>query len=212
MLPRVYPILDTATLDRHGIEPFSFCEALLEGGAKLVQFRHKGLFDRETVSLLERLAGLAKAAGATLIVNDRTDLAAVFGCGVHLGQTDLPPELARKVLPPPAIVGYSTHNSTQLAVAAGEPVDYVALGPIFGTSSKAKPDPVVGLDNLRSWRLLATKPLVAIGGITLETAAEVWRAGADSVAVISDLIQEDAALPAIRERMEQWLKLSSETL
>jgi len=210
MPPRVYPIVDTAALDRHGMAPFGFCEALLEGGARFFQFRHKGGFDRETVALLERMTELARAAGATLIVNDRPDVAAALGCGVHLGQTDLPPVHARKVLPVPAIMGYSTHNATQLALAAGEPVDYVALGPIFGTESKKNPDPVVGVEKLRSWRLLATKPLVAIGGITLETADAVWKAGADSVAVISGLIPERRGLAAIRERMEEWLKLSNE--
>ncbi len=210
MLPRVYPILDTATLDRHGLEPLGFCEALLEGGARFFQFRHKGFFDRETVALLERIAGLAQQGRATLIVNDRPDVAAALGCGAHLGQTDLPPVQARKILPLPGIMGYSTHNATQLALAAGEPVDYVALGPIFGTGSKENPDPVVGVENLRSWRLLATQPVVAIGGITLERAPELWGAGADSVAVISGLIPEGRALGAVRERMEEWLRLSSE--
>lgn len=208
MLPRVYPILDTSALAARHVNPRSFAEALFTGGAQILQFRHKAPYDRDAVELLGCIAELARSARATLIVNDRADLAAVFHCGLHLGQTDLPPALARKVLPPPNPIGLSTHNASQLAAAAAEPVDYLALGPIFVTGSKSNPDPVVGPGNLRAWRLLATKPLVAIGGITRETAPAVWRAGADSIAVISDLIPEFFSLAAVRGRMEEWNSLS----
>jgi thiamine-phosphate pyrophosphorylase len=208
VLPRVYPILDTSAVVARGADPFSFAEALFEGGAQILQFRHKAPYDRAAVELLGSIAELARSARATLIVNDRADLAAVFDCGLHLGQTDLPPALARKVLPPPNLIGLSTHNASQLAAAVAEPVDYLALGPIFSTGSKENPDPAVGPGHLRAWRLLATKPLVAIGGITLETAPAVWRAGADSIAVISALIPADPSPAAVRAQMEQWLSLS----
>lgn len=210
MLPRVYPILDTATVSRYGLDPLRVCEALLEGGAEWIQFRHKAPFTRETALLLGKLAAAMASAGKQLIINDRTDLAAVFRCGVHLGQSDLPPALARRVLPAPGLIGRSTHNALQLAQADREPVDYLALGPIFSTGSKANPDPVVGLENLAAWRPQASKPLAAIGGITLKNAAGVWRAGADSVAVISALIPPHPSPQAIRERMSEWLKLSNQ--
>lgn len=211
VLPRIYPIVDTESLTRNGLDALSFAEALLEGGARLLQFRHKALMDRTMAGVLDEIAAATRSAGASLIINDRADLAAVFDCGLHLGQQDLAPELARRLVPPPRIVGLSTHNATQLSAGVGEPVDYLALGPIFPTVSKEKPDPYVGLDNLRAWRLLATKPLVAIGGITLENAGGVWLAGADSVAIIAGLIPEDKSPRAVRERMEQWLKLARET-
>jgi len=212
VLPRVYPILDTAAILSRGADPLSFAEGLLEGGASILQFRHKSAFDRDAVELLERIAALTRQARATLIVNDRADLAAIFDCGLHVGQTDLSPVLARKVLPKPHPIGISTHNVTQLASAVSDPVDYIALGPIFSTGSKSNPDPVLGVLRLADWRLLSPLPLVAIGGITRDNAPEVWRAGADSVAVIGDLIPETISRASVRERMEQWLKLSSQTL
>lgn len=210
MLPRVYPILDTGALAARNADPRSFAEALFEGGARILQFRHKAAYDRAAVELLGSIAELARSARATLIVNDRADLAAVFDCGLHLGQTDLPPGLARKVLLPPNPIGFSTHNASQLAAAVAEPVDYLALGPIFATGSKENADRAVGTGNLRAWRLLATKPLVAIGGITRETAPAVWRAGADCIAVISDLIPELLTFAAVRGRMEEWINLSTQ--
>lgn len=209
MLPRVYPILDTGILAARNADVLAFAAALLEGGARFIQYRHKAPYDRSAVEQLSAISELSRLAKATLIVNDRADLAAVFDCGLHLGQTDLPPTLARKVLPPPNIVGFSTHNAAQLAAAVAEPIDYLAIGPIFSTGSKEKPDPVVGLANLAAWRLLSTKPLVAIGGITRMTAPSIWRAGADSIAVISDLIPEPFTLAAVRERMEEWLQLAN---
>lgn len=212
VLPRVYPILDTAVLLSRGADPLTFAEGVFEGGARILQFRHKTPFDRESVAILERIAAMAREAGATLIVNDRADLAAVFDCGLHLGQSDLPPALARKVLPAPHPIGISTHNATQLAAAVSEPVDYIALGPIFATSSKGNPDPVIGVGRLADWRMLSTLPLVAVGGITRENAQQVWLAGADSIAAIGDFIPETISRASVCERMEQWLKLSSQTL
>jgi thiamine-phosphate pyrophosphorylase len=211
VLPAVYPIIDTEILTRKGFETLVFAEALLAGGARILQFRHKGPFDRAAALLLDAVACAVRSAGALLIVNDRADLAAVFDCGLHLGQSDLPPAMARRLLPAPHVVGFSTHNATQLSAGVAEPVDYLALGPIFTTPSKKSPEQQVGLENLRSWRLLSTKPLVAIGGITMENAPAVWRAGADSVAVISGIIPETKSPAAVRERMEQWLELAKQT-
>jgi thiamine-phosphate pyrophosphorylase len=142
--------------------------------------------------LAEALAAAASSAGATFIVNDRADIARLAGAsGVHLGQTDLSPADARLVLDESAVVGLSTHNAGQTRLALTEPVDYVAIGPVFLTSSKERPDPVVGLDGVREARAMVApsgRPLVAIGGITRERAPSVVEAGADSVAVISDLV------------------------
>ena len=133
---------------------------------------------------------VAKQRGVTLIINDRVDLAlALQAGGVHLGQDDLPSDAARKLLGNDAIIGYSTHNVSQAIAAAALPIDYIAIGPIFETGTKANPDPVVGLDGLRAVRkAIGDIPLVAIGGITSVNAAAVIEAGADCVAVISALL------------------------
>jgi len=130
----------------------------------------------------------------------------LLDAGLHLGQDDLTPRDARRIAGSERIIGYSSHNSAQLAAAGGEPVDYVALGPIFATGSKRNPDPVVGVAELARLRGLIEKPLVAIGGITLENAAEVLRAGADSVAVIGGLFPENATAHSLRMRMEEWVR------
>jgi thiamine-phosphate pyrophosphorylase len=125
-----------------------------------------------------------------------------------VGQDDLSPRDARKLLGSDAIIGLSSHSAAQLAPAAGEPVDYVALGPIFATASKRQPGAVAGLDEIRRCRSLMAKPLVGIGGITLENARDVWAAGADSVAVIAGLLPAAATARALRERMEEWVRLA----
>ena len=140
------------------------------------------------------------------VVNDRADLAALMGAALHLGQDDLPPAAARRVTGPKTLIGFSTHNEGQLRAAQSEPVDYLALGPIFGTVSKHNPDPLVGLDKLRRLRPLTARPLVAIGGITRGNAHDVLSAGADSLAVIGDLFPEDTNL---RARAEEWLRLTA---
>jgi thiamine-phosphate pyrophosphorylase len=143
-------------------------------------------------------------AGALFVVNDRADIAAMVGAGVHLGQEDLTPADARKVMGKAALIGFSTHNEVQFRAALTEPADYVAFGPIFGTVSKANPDPVVGFDELRHLRPLTSLPLVAIGGITRTTARSVLDAGADSIAVIGDLFPDAGT---IRQRVEEWLSV-----
>jgi thiamine-phosphate pyrophosphorylase len=207
-LPRIYPIIDTAALLARGRAVLPFAEALLEGGARLVQFRHKGAYSRTLFETASEVAALCAKAGTRLVIDDRADIAALLDAGLHLGQDDLEPRLARRILPAGAIIGFSTHNRAQLTAAASEPVDYVAIGPIFATGSKLRPDPVVGLEQLGELRPLTERPLVAIGGITRATAQSVWRAGADSVAVIGDLMPEEMTKTTIRERMEEWLKLT----
>jgi thiamine-phosphate pyrophosphorylase len=208
-LPRVYPILDSDALDRRGIALETAAAAILEGGAGILQLRHKGHWSRATFESARKIAALCREAGAAFVVNDRADFAMLLEAGLHVGQDDLPPRDARSLIGAEPLLGYSSHNPSQLCAAGGEPVDYVALGPIFATASKENPDPVVSVDELRRCRALIEKPLVAIGGITLENAAAVWAAGADSVAVISGLLPRDASARALRERMEQWRALAS---
>jgi thiamine-phosphate pyrophosphorylase len=208
MLPRFYPILDPEIAARHGIAPIAAAEQILEGGAKILQFRHKGFYSREVFAQLERVAHLCRDAGALFVVNDRADLAALTGAALHLGQDDLPPSAARKIVGTQTLIGFSTHNETQLRAAAAEPANYLALGPIFGTSSKNNPDPVVGIDELRRLRPLSDRPLVAIGSITLANAHSVLTAGADSVAIIGDLF---AAGGNLRARTAEWVSLTRGT-
>jgi thiamine-phosphate pyrophosphorylase len=208
-LPRVYPILDTESLDRCGISLAVAAAAYLEGGAGILQIRHKSHWSRDLFAASQEVARLCHEAGASLIINDRADFAALLNAGLHLGQDDLPSREARKLLGSDAIIGLSSHSAAQLAPAAGEPVDYVALGPIFPTGSKRQPDAVVGLDEIRRCRGLMEKPLVAIGGITLENARDVWTAGADSVAVIAGLMPAVPTARALRELMEEWGRLET---
>ena len=182
-------------------------EAWLDAGAGILQLRHKGHWQRELFAQARRIAELCRAWGAVFIVDDRADFAALLGAGVHVGQDDLAPAEARRIIGPDAVLGFSSHNAGQLGAAAGEPVSYVALGPIFGTRSKQNPDPVVGLAELRRLRPLTAKPLVAIGGITRENARSVLDAGADAVAVIGDLMPERATAESLGARMEEWLRL-----
>jgi thiamine-phosphate pyrophosphorylase len=193
-LPPFYPVLDA---DR--VNAVEAAEALLEAGARILQFRHKTFFSRQAFEEASRISELCKQAGAMFVVNDRADIAKLLDAALHLGQDDLAPADARRILPAPGIIGFSTHNEQQLLAANLEPVDYLAIGPIFPTRSKLNPDPVVGLDRLRALRRLTPKPLVAIGGITRELAPQVFEAGADSVAAISDLFP----------RPEEWMAICS---
>ena len=206
-LPAIYPILDSESLERRGLTLAAAAASLLEGGAGILQIRHKAHWNRGFFDDASVVARLCREAGAELIVNDRADFAMLLDAGVHLGQDDLTPRDVRRIAGPDRIIGYSSHNPAQLVAAGGEPVDYVALGPIFATGSKRNPDPVVGVDELRRMRGLIEKPLVAIGGITLDNAAEVLRAGADSVAVIAGLFPEETNAHTLRLRMEAWVLL-----
>ena len=206
-LPRVYPILDSETLERRAIGFAAAAAALLEGGAGILQIRHKGHWSREFFETARAVARLCREAGVPLVVNDRADFALLLEAGLHVGQDDLTPRDARKLVGSEPLLGFSSHNVNQLCAAGGEPVDYVAFGPVFPTNSKRNPDPVVGVTEVRRCRALLDKPLVAIGGITRATAPAVLEAGADSVAVISDLIPEPATAKSLRERMEEWQRI-----
>ena len=208
-LPRVYPILDTESLDRCGIAMETAAAAFLEGGAGILQIRHKGHWTRDFFASARQVARLCRENGTLLIVDDRADFALLLEAGLHVGQDDLSPRDARKLLGTEATLGFSSHNMGQLVAAGGEPVDYVAIGPIFATASKRNPDPVVGVDELGRLRPMIDQPLVAIGGITMENAAGVWSAGADSLALIGALLPPSPTARALRERMEEWQALST---
>jgi len=188
-LPRLYAILDVSLLPDAGAL-YTAAEELTSSGVSVIQYRNKSGNARQMLNhareLKRRIGGQAK-----LIMNDRADLclAAEFD-GVHVGQDDLMPESVRKIIGPKRLLGVSTHNPEQLQEADLTSADYLAIGPVFSTSSKANPDPVVGLEGVRRARQLTRKPLVAIGGITRANAVSVIEAGADSVAVISDLLRE----------------------
>ena len=184
-LPKLYPITDTRLT---GLSHAGQVEQLAAGGATLIQLREKMASPREFYEASLAAMKVARALGVRIIINDRVDIAvAVAADGVHLGQDDLPPDRARNLLGPRALIGFSTHNLKQALEADSMAVDYIAFGPVFATSTKENPDPVVGLDLLAEIKSRVSKPLVAIGGITLERAVSVIEAGADSLAVISDL-------------------------
>jgi thiamine-phosphate pyrophosphorylase len=204
-LPRLYPILDTGALAHAGVPVLEAAIGMIEAGVHILQLRHKGHFSRDLFETAAHLAVLCEQARIGFVVNDRVDMAKLLNAHVHVGQDDLLPVFVRQLAGPDTIIGLSTHNREQLVAANADPVDYHALGPIFATGSKLNPDPVVGLDNLRAWRPLSQRPVVAIGGITLENAPDVLRAGADSVAVISGLLPPNADRQRIRERTAAWL-------
>ena len=206
-LPRLSPILDSESLDRRGISLPAAAAAFLQGGAGILQLRHKAHWSRAVFECAREVALMCRESGAPFIVNDRADFALLLDAGLHVGQDDLLPRDARRLMGTDAVIGFSSHNVPQLCAAGGEPVDYVALGPVFGTASKRDPDPVVGVGEVRRCRALLEKPLVAIGGITVENALEVLAAGADSLAVISGLLPEPATPRSLRERMEEWQRL-----
>lgn len=201
VLPPLYVILDAALLTTSELEA---AKKLTDAGARLFQYRNKRGSSRELLQGSSGLAAELAQCGALFFVNDRPDVAFLSGAsGVHVGQKDLPVAESRSVLGHGKLLGISTHNLEQFRVAAATDADYIALGPIFDTDSKANPDPAVGTAMIREARKLSRKPIVAIGGITLDRAKEVMEAGADSVAVISDILR--AADPGKRAR--QFLNL-----
>jgi thiamine-phosphate pyrophosphorylase len=186
VMPRLYVILDAGLVREPAQE---IARQLVGAGVRLLQYRAKNVAAREALETAKQLADLARTEGASFFVNDRPDLAYLSGAdGVHVGQDDVSVEQARTILGPDRWVGVSTHNRQQFERAVASSADYVAIGPIFATTSKLNPDPVVGIELLRQLRPLTQKPIVAIGGIRLDRAAEVIEAGADSVAVISDIL------------------------
>jgi thiamine-phosphate pyrophosphorylase len=183
----LYAILDTVAFS--AFEPESVADALLQGGVRVIQYRHKGPFQRIHFDHCLSLARKVRESGGIFIVNDRADVADLCGAdGVHLGQDDLSPEQVRRFLGESRLIGYSTHNVEQARRAVQLPVDYIAIGPVFPTQTKDNADPVVGLAAVAAVRALTNKPLVAIGGITMENAPAVLAAGADGVAVIRGLL------------------------
>jgi len=186
-LPRLYPILDAGLLIRAGLSIEGFARELREAGIRFLQYRDKEATDKV---VLERAALLRTIfPDSCLILNDRVSLVSTARYdGIHIGQEDLSPAQTRATLGPEVLIGVSTHSEDQLCSATNGPADYVAIGPVFATASKLDPDPVVGVEGVRAARGMTTKPLVAIGGISRSNCAAVIEAGADSVAVISDLI------------------------
>jgi len=200
-LPRVYALTD---VQLSGLSHAQQVELLSLGGATLIQLREKQMPPRE----FYEQAKMAVRPGVQLIINDRVDVALAVGAqGVHLGQDDMPPEAARKLLGPNAVIGYSTHNIEQAIAATKLPIDYLAVGPIFATTTKSDTAPVLGLQGLRAVReAIGVFPLVAIGGITHANAREVIGAGADSVAVISALLSDSRRIPEATASLLQDLQ------
>jgi len=201
VFPPLYAIIDPALLRATEL---SFAKAMAEAGVQLLQYRDKRASTRQSFEMSNLLSHrLSSFAGVRFIVNDRPDIALLVGAGgVHVGQTDLGVEQARRIVGREPWVGVSTHTLEQVDAAERTSADYVAFGPVFATSTKEKADPVVGLQLLAEARKRTSKPLVAIGGITLERAADTYRAGADSLAVIRDLL----AAPDPAEQAAAFLK------
>jgi thiamine-phosphate pyrophosphorylase len=201
---RLYAILDTDLVSARGLEPQAVAGAWFEAGVRLLQLRAKSLALGPLLALTDTVVAIGRPYGADVIVNDRADVARLSrAAGVHVGQDDLSVADVRRIVGPDAVVGLSTHTVEQVRLGCAEAVSYLAIGPVFQTTSKARPDPVVGLEGVQAAVAIAGAcgvPAVAIGGITLERAPDVLAAGAASVAVISDLLVGD---PAARARA--WL-------
>lgn len=186
-LPKIYPITDTRlTALSHAAQ----VERLINGGATLIQLREKHAAPKDFYEDARAAIEIARRANVKIIINDRVDIAlALKADGVHLGQDDLPPAEARRILGEKAIIGFSTHSIEQAIQAAQMPVDYIAIGPVFATQTKENPDETVGTEGVRAVRAaIGDFPLVAIGGITAENSRQVFEAGADSLAVIKAIL------------------------
>ncbi len=204
-LPKLYPIVDTASCAGRELSPVLLTEVLLDAGVRILQYRHKDPWTAANFEEARNIAALCGEAGVLFVLNDRADYARLLGAALHVGQDDLPPLAARKVIGD-EVMGFSTHNREQLLRGNDEPVEYLALGPVFATQSKVRPDPAVGVEGVRALRPLTAKPLTAIGGVSLENAREVLNAGANSVAVISALLPERCDKKSLRGRAEQWMQ------
>lgn len=202
LLPRLYVVCDVDACAGAGWTPVDFAVACLDAGARLIQLRAKNLPGNAFLDIAAAVVDAARSTGAAVIVNDRADIAAASGAGgVHVGQEDLPPRAVRTIVGPSSMVGLSTHSDAQLRAALGEPIAYAAVGPVFGTTTKATGYEARGLDAVRAAAAVTAPfgvPLVAIGGITLARAVAVIEAGAVSVAIISDLLS--TGRPAERVR------------
>ena len=204
ILPRIYPITDTAV---SGLSHTEQVKRLIDGGARLIQLRDKHGAPQDFLRDSETALTTARQNNVRIIINDRVDIAmAVVADGVHLGQSDMPVKAARSLLGPQAIIGYSTHNVAQAKQAVILPVDYVAFGPVFSTRTKLDHEPVVGLSQLREIKdILDQIPLVAIGGITEANLSQAFGAGANSVALIADLLKEPNK---IAEKLKRMLSIA----
>jgi thiamine-phosphate pyrophosphorylase len=200
-LPSLYAIVDP--LDTHR-SPLDLAAGLLAGGARALQLRMKTASPRELLAVAGALREMTDAVGALLLVNDRPDVARAVGAdGVHLGQDDLPPAAARRVLGARSIIGVSTHDVGQARAAAAAGADYLGVGPIFATATKRAALAPRGVELLRAVRAAVTLPLVAIGGITPDTAPAVRAAGADAVAMIGSLVRRPDVAAAVRDVLER---------
>lgn len=188
-IPEIYPITDTRI---SGISHAEQVKKLITGGAKLIQLRDKYSTPKDFYETAKEALEIARANNVKIITNDRADIAfALKADGVHLGQDDLPPVEARKILGKSSIIGFSTHNIEQVKIALDYPLDYIAIGPVFGTKTKDNPDATTGIEIIKRVREIIGKiPLVAIGGISFENYRSVLDSGADSVAIIGDLLSE----------------------
>ncbi len=210
VIPRLYAIMDAdllgnITRPENDRKVLGVAEELASAGVGLIQYRDKLISARKLLSLAHELVSICGRHGARFVVNDRPDVAALAGAGgVHVGQDDVPVEDARVVCGRECWVGISTHNEEQLQAADRTSADYIAVGPVFATATKQHADPVVGLEFVRWARGNTRKPLVAIGGITAQNAEQVWRAGADCIAVARDLMT--AVNPAAQAR--EYLRLA----
>ena len=207
MFPPLYAILDAGPAQStHSL--VSLAQNLVGAGVQLIQLRAKHLSARQFQEIATALIAAAPK-NARIIINDRPDIASItHAAGVHVGQEDLAVESARQLCPTPRWVGISTHNLEQIHAANNTSADYIAVGPIYPTSTKQNPDPVVGLDLIRAAKKLTRKPVVAIGGISIGSAPEVFQAGADSVAIISDLINA----PDPSQRAREYLSLAAQAI
>jgi len=186
LLPPLYPIIDPDAL--LGRSPVDAARAVITGGGRLIQLRMKDRPSAETLAVAEALRTITSSAGAKLIINDRVDMALAAGAdGVHLGADDLPVEVARRILGPHILIGRSTHSLEEAVAAVSAGADYIGFGPMFSTTTKVLAYAPQGLERLRRIRALVGIPIVAIGGITQETAPAVLAAGADAVAMIGEI-------------------------
>jgi len=186
-LPKIYPITDVRLT---GLSHAAQVERLIGGGATFIQLREKYASPQQFYDEAAKALVIARRSGVKIVINDRVDIAlALRADGVHLGQDDLPPAAARRILGENAIIGFSTHSVSQAIEAVGLPVDYVAIGPVYATETKENPDETVGTEGVRRVReAIGDFPLVAIGGVAPENSAEVFAAGADSLAVIKSVL------------------------
>ncbi len=213
-IPKLYPITDCQLSNCTHEE---IVQMMLAGGARLIQLRDKEASAKELLDAARACLALTRPAGARLIINDRVDVALTSGAdGIHLGQEDLAVEEAREILGEDKIIGVSTHSLDQFNAALETSANYIAVGPVFPTKTKENPDPVVGLDLVRQAKLITDRPLVAIGGISVERAADVIAAGADSVAIISALypfgdISDFFTKPDVTGRVKAFLTVLGES-